>query len=410
MQVMRARLNQRPLVAAGVSRLVTDAVEQVTNIVEGMHATIASTALPFGKNADERTRGITGLVYGSIRLVNSAVRTSLDHALSLLPSGPLPGLPRPQWEALLAALNGVLGDYLSKTNNPLAIPMSLRRDGQALPLNATGLAAALPQPTEKLLVMAHGLCMNDRQWQRNGHNHGAALAREFGHTPLYLNYNSGRHISENGREFAELLETVIKFWPVPVSELLIVAHSMGGLVARSALHYGAEAGHAWPQRLRKLVFLGTPHHGAALERGGHWLQSMIGGSRYTAPLSRLGMLRSSGITDLRYGNLLDEDWQSSDRFRPGGSDSRKPLPLPAGVSCYALAATTGARDGDFKDRLLADGLVSLASALGQHAQAERSLTFAPANRWIGYGMNHWDLLDRPEVYAQLRHWLSVRGS
>ena len=109
----------------------------------------------------------------------------------------------PGREALLAALNGVLGDYLAAPSNPLAITMHLRRGGVALPLEREPLAAAIPDAGGKLLVLVHGLCMNDLQWRRKGHDHGAALARDLGYTPVYLHYNSGLHVSTNGRAFAE---------------------------------------------------------------------------------------------------------------------------------------------------------------------------------------------------------------
>src|SRR5439155_25889866 len=141
---------------------------------------------------------------------------------------------------VIAALNGVLGDHLAAQETPLAIETHWRCGGQALPLSRVALAAALPQASDKHVVLVHGLCMNDLQWQREGHDHGAALARDLGYTPLYLHYNSGLHISENGRQFAQLLETLIAHWPSPVEELVIVGHSMCGLVARSAWHYAKD--------------------------------------------------------------------------------------------------------------------------------------------------------------------------
>jgi pimeloyl-ACP methyl ester carboxylesterase len=221
---------------------------------------------------------------------------------------------------------------------------------------------------------------------------------------VYLHYNSGRHVSENGREFAEILERLVCQWPVPVEELSIVAHSMGGLVTRSAHHYGRQAEHQWPRRLRKIVFLGTPHHGAPLERGGNWLQALVGISPYTSPLSRLGRVRSAGVTDLRHGGLLDEDWRNADRFERH-RDARQHVPLPGGVACCAIAATTGRRRGDLKDRLIGDGVVPVASALGRHRDPDRTLNFSGEAQWIGYGMSHWDLLDRPEVYEKIRTWI-----
>jgi hypothetical protein len=253
----------------------------------------------------------------------------------------------------------------------------------------------------KLLVMVHGACMNDRQWCRNGHDHGAALERELGLAPVYLHYNTGRHISTNGHAFAALLERLVSAWPVPVDELVILTHSMGGLVTRSACHCADVAQYAWRRALRKIVFLGTPHHGSPLERGGNWIDALLGVSRYSAPLARLGKVRSAGVTDLRFGNVLDEHWQGRDRFEPA-EDRRSPLPLPEGVACYAFAAVrTEGRLGE----LGGDGLVPLHSALGRHECPEMRLLFPEAHLSTGIGLTHFDLLDHPDVYDVIARWL-----
>jgi pimeloyl-ACP methyl ester carboxylesterase len=392
----------------GVSRLAVDAVTGLTDLVETMHHNITSASSVAGVAPKGRTGGITGLVYGTIRGVTRLVGGGIDALLGQLGLMLGEGSSSPAREAVLAALNGVLGDYLAATGNSLAIPMRLHRNGLPLELTGEGLASAAPQPGEqpgKLLVLVHGLCMNDLQWTRQGHDHGAALARDLGYTPIYLHYNSGRHISTNGREFADLLESLVKAWPAPITELVIIGHSVGGLVARSACHAGHVSAHTWLRSLRKLVFLGTPHHGAPLERGGHWVDIILGVSPYTAPFARLGKIRSAGVTDLRYGNLLDEDWANRDRFAHA-RDHRTSVPLPDGVDCYAIAATTGDSAGDTKDRILGDGLVPLASALGGHVNPDRTLPIPEANQWIGYNMNHLDLLGKVEVYAQIKRWLA----
>ena len=400
----------RPADLHGVQRLAIDATLRMTDLVEAMHLNISRVPWIFGREAQGRTRGITGLVYGSIRTITSGVGDTLDAVLvpllKLLESAVDGAATSPAREAVLAAANGVLGDHLARSGNPLAIRMSLRHQGRSLDLRRSALSSAFPQASGRLLVLVHGLCMNDLQWQRNGHDHGAALARDGAYQPLYLHYNSGRHVSDNGRDLAALLETLLAQWPVPVRELVLLTHSMGGLLARSACHHAEQAAQHWPQALRKIVFLGTPHHGAPLERHGHGLQRLVGVSPYTAPLARLGMLRSAGITDLRHGNVLEQDWSGQDRFgRP--QDTRQALPLPAGVNCYAVAASTGNRAGDLKDSLLGDGLVPLDSALGQHAEARHCLSFAPEHQSLHYATSHWDLLDRPAVYQQLRQWLTA---
>jgi len=390
----------------GVSRMAIDATTGLIDLVEALQTRIARAPAGLGGPVVAgAVHGITGLVYKSIRGVTRAVGSGIDVVLAQL--GPMLGEMGSSTarEAVVAALNGVLGDYLAETGNPLAITMHLRQGGIPLELTPEGLAAAISSPSAKVVVLVHGLCMNDRQWKRKGHDHGAALARDLLFTPVYLHHNSGRHVSTDGQAFAELLEALVAAWPVPLEELVIVAHSMGELVVRSAHHAGTAAQHGWPRALRKLVFLGTPHHGAPLERGGHWIDLLLEKTPYTAPFARLGKIRSAGITDLRHGSVLDEDWQGRDRFAHG-EDPRRPVPLPEGVRCYAIAATTRKSAGDCGDRLPGDGLVPLASALGRHDDPRFALAFPEPNQWIAYDTGHLDLLSEPAVYERIRSWLA----
>ena len=387
----------------GAARLASEAASGIADLVEAMHLGIGGGPDVLGRPLAVPVRLLTRPVYGSIRLGIRLVGTAVDDALALLAPLLADRATSDAREAALAVLNGVLGDHLARSGNPLAIEMRLRSAGRPLDLEAGALRLAFPDATRRLLVLVHGSCANDLQWRRQGHDHGAALARGFGFTPVYLHYNTGLHVSENGRVFAELLEELCAAWPAPLDDLVILAHSMGGLVARSACHLGEAAGHGWRRRLHRLVCLGTPHHGAPLERGGNWIDVLLGVHRYSAPLARLGRIRSAGVTDLRFGNVLDEHWQGRDRFAHG-SDLRTPLPLPARVDCYAIAATTDPPGR--AARRPTDGLVPVDSALGRHARPELTLAFPEGHRWIAHGMTHLDLLCRPEVYARLGCWLA----
>ena len=233
-------------------------------------------------------------------------------------------------------------------------------DPERSPVDATG----------KVMLFVHGLCLNDEHWIRDGHNHGLVLATDLGYTPLYLRYNTGLPIAENGRVLAEMLESALRDWPQQPSELVIVGHSMGGLVARSACHHGSLAGHDWLQHLHKLVSIGTPHHGAPLERGGNWLEYAMDFSPYAAPFTRISTKRSAGITDLRHGSITDtmQDF----------------VPLPEAVECYAMAATLGKKQTQLGEKLIGDGLVPLYSALGRHKDPSRTLLFPQDHQWIGF--------------------------
>lgn len=379
------------------SRLAVDATQALTDVVEAMHHAVSPIE---GRGGAPRTSGITGLVYGSVRGIARVAGGGIDLALGRL----APLLPErrrsPAEEAVIAALNGVVGDRLHDSGNGLAIPMRFRAAGRALALEPEALRAQLQGATSRIVVLVHGLCMNDLQWARDGHDHGAALARDLGFTPVSLHYNTGRHISSNGAAFADAMEALLAAWPVPVRDVAIVAHSMGGLVARSAHHDATRRAMAWPRQLSKMVFLGTPHHGAPLERGGNALDLLLGLSRFTTPISRVGKLRSAGITDLRHGSVLDADWRGRDRFERGSR--RHPLPLPPGVRCFAVAATTAPLP---RARLPGDGLVPVDSALGRHADPQFDLGLPASRQWVAHATNHLQLQTSAPVYAQLRQWL-----
>jgi hypothetical protein len=388
----------------GVGRLAIDGVAGLADVVEAMHAAVVHLPTAVGRPAPARTTGLTGLVYRSVRGVTRLVGQGVEQSLSRLAPVLGASTASPQREALVAALNGVLGDHLEASGNPLAIRMQLRRDGVPLPLTRTPLAARLPHAGGKLLVQVHGLCMNDLQWRHAGHDHGAALARDFGYTPVQLHYNSGRRISTNGREFAGRLEQLVAAWPVPVEEITLLCHSMGGLVARSALDVAFGQALAWSKVPTRIVFLATPHHGAPLERAGSWADQLIAISPYSAPLVRLGQMRSAGIQDLRHGNVRDADWQGRDAL--DRIDARTPMPLPEPVRAYAIAATTQAPRSDGSHRTLrGDGLVPIASAFGEHPDRAFDLRIPESQRWVGHGLHHLGLLGSDAVYQRLARWL-----
>lgn len=399
-------MDKSDLVRGGLG-LAFDAVEGVTGIVEGMHRNIAAT--PLGQPPDGPATGIAGLVYACVRGVNSVLRGGVRHALA---EAALPDEQREtSREPWIAALNGIIGDHLERSGNPLAVSMRLRVDGYPLALTRAGISALIPDPTDRVLVLVHGLCMNDWQWTRvreggAHHDHGRALGAALGCTPLWLHYNSGRHISTNGRELAGLLDTLVDAWPVPLHAVTLLGHSMGGLVIRSALHAGAEAGAAWLAKVDRAVYLGSPHQGAALERVGNRLHAALTWSRYSAPLAGLGAIRSAGITDLRHGNVVDADWNQAGRFAHHG-DRRRGTPLTPGPEHFAIAGTLSADPAGVIAELLGDGLVHPSSATGQHPDPARALRFHGDRLRIFGATGHLELLSSADVYGQLARWLGA---
>jgi PGAP1-like protein len=311
----------------------------------------------------------------------------------------------------LGALNGAIGDALGGRRRELALPMTIRRRGRDISARPEDLAVEYPAAGGKLAVFVHGLCETDEAWhllplvREPGFrgSYGSRLTTDLGYTPLYVRYNSGLHISDNGLRLSVLLEEIAEGWPREVEEIALVGHSMGGLVARSACHYGELAGTRWTGALRHVFCLGSPHLGAPLEKAANVAGYALGRLPETRGLARIVNGRSAGIKDLRFGSCVEADWCDCDpdEFL---RDRCNEVPFLESATYYFVGATL-ARDADgLAGTLIGDLLVRFSSASGQGRS--RRIPFEIDNgRHVG-GISHFQLLNHPAVYEQIRSWLS----
>jgi pimeloyl-ACP methyl ester carboxylesterase len=388
----------------GITHLLVDATIGITDLVEDMQKQIVHPSFLPSTPIQKLITTIAGITYQNIRWGTLFIGKSLHKILEQLTPAISQIKASDKKEIILSVLNGVIGDYLEEKKNPLKIEMQFRYRLKSILLDRKSIRETYPNVNGKILLMLHGSCMNDIQWTRKEHNHGNIIAKELNKTPIYLNYNSGRHISTNGKNLNDCLEELVKNWPVPIEELVIIAHSMGGLVARSALYYGGQEQKNWTKHLKKIVFLGTPHHGSHVERKGNYLDIILEAIPYVKPFARLGKIRSAGVTDLRYGNLVDEDWQDNDRFERK-ADQRQHIPLPNQIEFYSIAAVIGKKTTTVSAKILGDTLVDVKSALGQHKNPDKNLLFKKENSWIVYENNHLDLLSNPKIMEKIKEWL-----
>lgn len=385
----------------GAAQLAVEAVVQVSRLAGAVHGGIQRVSTLTALGSPEAAGGIAGMVYRVVGGVTRVVGHSLDALLRRLPAEELQQGRSRRAAALLSALNGVLGDHLEATGNPLAIPMQLLHRGQRV-----AFVRPPAPPKTKLLVVLHGLCMSPQQWQPSDSADNQdtvlapidVLADQLGYCCLHLHYNSGRHIADNGRDLAQLLQQLTDAWAPKVESISLIGHSMGGLVARSACVQAQQAGLGWLTEVDKLITLGSPHLGAPLERAGNGVDHLLAALPLVAPFARLGKLRSSGITDLRHGCIVRPE---GDRFALG-----VPVPspaLPASVKLYVVAGSRSASSSVSRPR--GDGLVPVTSALGQHRQASRALHVPPSRQCLIHAVHHLELMYHPAVMQAVRGWL-----
>jgi pimeloyl-ACP methyl ester carboxylesterase len=284
----------------------------------------------------------------------------------------------------------------------LAQPMAVRVAGAAVRLEPDAVAAAFPDPTPCVAVFLHGLMETEFSWGAPD-TYGARLRRDLGYTPVYVRYNSGLHVSQNGRCLSELMDELVDAWPVEVERVALVGHSTGGLVARSACHCGAEEGAGWVKRVKQSVSLGTPHMGAPLEHAVHYLSAGLARLPETRPLANFFRRRSGGIRDLRQGSLVDEDWRDRDPDALRAAACAE-VPLLEGATHCFISATVTRSDRHPLGRLIGDTFVLKPSATGR--SRTRRVPFEDEFGMHLGGAHHFALLNHPAVYAQLRAWLA----
>jgi pimeloyl-ACP methyl ester carboxylesterase len=349
---------------------------------------------------------IARAAYGAVRLSTRAATSAAAFSIKVGTGNerrPLSGSRRGR--AAISALNALIGDQLEEKGSPLAIPMAVRHGGADLRCDPVEVRRAYRRPTARLAVFLHGLGETEERWRRGGPRHGgrgrlpfsAQLRRDFGFTPIDIRYNSGLHISRNGRHLSDLLEELSDVWPMVIDELVLIGHSMGGLVARSALEGGDAGGRRWQSRARHLITLGSPHTGVPLEKTVHVASRVLRALPETRPLATILDLRSAGIRDLRSGHFDDD-----------GSLPRRRSHVPSLPGCtYTFIAATLTRDPAHPlGRLGGDLLVRAESAAGRRRDGS---VVVPSDEVIQVGpLSHFDLLDHPLVYAQIREVLSRR--
>jgi pimeloyl-ACP methyl ester carboxylesterase len=304
--------------------------------------------------------------------------------------------------AVIAAITGLTGDRLEEEGSPLAQPMALRVKGEPVPLEPDALAEAFPNATPDIVVFLHGLMETEFSWG-TGETYGTRLERDLGYTPMTVRYNSGLHISQNGRCLSELMDELVAAWPVEVERIALVGHSMGGLVARSACHRGAEDGAAWAQLVKTSVSLGTPHLGAPLEQAVHYLSAGLARLPETRPFANFLRRRSGGIRDLRQGSLVDEDWRDCDPDALRAAACAE-IPLLEGATHCFISATVTRSDRHPVGRLIGDTLVLKPSATGR--SRTRRIPFEEEFGMHLGGAHHFALVNHPAVYEKLRVWLA----
>lgn len=285
---------------------------------------------------------------------------------------------------LQPVVNGFHGDAISVDHPELAIAMAVRVDGRnAVPED-------FADATGHLVVYVHGLAEDERAWSLRGRQPYGQRLLGLGLTPVYVRFNSGLHISDNGQALAALLDELVEAWPVPVESISLVGHSMGGLVARSACH----AGGAWTTSVTNVVTLGTPHLGAPLEKTVHVIDWVMRRVPEAEPIGRILANRSVGVKDLRFGSLVEDDWrdQDIDAFL---ANRCAEVPFLPDATYYWVAATLTRDTSHPMGRLVGDGMVRYPSASKVEGEGLH----------LG-GVGHLDLLTDDAVCEALREWLA----
>ena len=316
-----------------------------------------------------------------------------------------------------AIVNGLFGDKLDEGVSRWSTPMTIRAGDTVVARNGRADPDALARLTNvgpRICVLVHGLMSTESIWRfpdAPSTTYGTLLDDDHDVTVLSVRYNTGRHISTNGRELAVLLNNLMSAWPVRVKEINLIGHSMGGLVVRSACHYARLArplgrrfpiGRRWTSRVRRVVLIGVPNTGAQLEE----LVNSASAALWSMPIPATRLVglgldqRSAGIKDLRFGAILDEDWLEQD---PSGRHRTFPHRPPRlrRADHLVIAGTVTADPGHPLARWIGDALVTSPSASGRSTDGDlfRRATIRTFPR-----ITHNSLAHHRDVYDAITAW------
>lgn len=397
-----------PEEARAASALAGRAFAGATGVVGHTHLAATSWTLErlgLGRSARAH-RVLAGGVYSAIRTAGPLAARATGHAAAAgIDPDAQPVSATPRGSRLQAALNGAVGDHLASVSSALAVSMSVRHDGHDIPCDAPSLAAAFPDASSHVVVFVHGLCHEESSWTPPAEPDAArssyvdGLARDTDATPVLLRYNTGRHVSQNGADLSSLLTALCDAWPVPLTDLVLVGHSMGGLVIRSACAEATRDRAAWPARTRLIVTLGTPHTGAPLERAAAAAARVLERAEGTRGIARVFHSRSSGIKDLRHGLTSPTEWADCDQDACG-DDHRLPTSHLESAEHLVVAATVTPDPAHPLGRIVGDLMVPPASALGWSGDG-RHVPFPDGSERLVGGVTHLGLMRDAAVYEQI---------
>jgi len=258
----------------------------------------------------------------------------------------------------------------------------------------------------RICILVHGLVDDESTWSYNEGDYGMFLERDLNVSPFYLRYNTGLHVSTNRHKLSLLIQALLQTYPVEIQDITFVCHSMGGLVTRSALHYGVKSNLSWTQAVARVMFLGAPHQGSPWEKMGNILSSAFGSvpRPYMKLAERVVNLRSSGIKDLRYGYILEEDWQGENPDALWNNTKKKTLLLDW-ISYYNITGTRTANPSHPLAFCMGGALVRKPSAEGYSDSAEHHLNFPREHCYEFAGIRHTCLSKDPAIYEQIKIWM-----
>jgi len=313
---------------------------------------------------------------------------------------------------LIPIIHGLVGDTLAENNHSLTINMSFRKNRQDVTVEELCLEERLIGKGQHLVVFAHGLMGNEVIWQSNADEqslkYGTLLEQELGITSIYIRYNTGLHISENGKSLAQLLQQLFDVYGENISQITLLGYSMGGLVVRSAGYYANQQHHRWLTRLSSVILMSVPNDGAYLEQFGHLTTSILRKipNLPTRLVAEAIDQRSDGIKDLRHGWMVEEDWKHPDCHRLLNVPRTSVNPLP-GVTYHIIAGTIAQDEMSPLAVFFGDGLVSKHSALGKtfanhYQSSSQQITYQTFPK-----MNHATMLNNLEVYQYIKSLLTL---
>lgn len=294
------------------------------------------------------------------------------------------------------AVSSVVGDSFAGLVTTSEIQASFRSEGKDVGVEKV-LEDWKRSNRKKIMICVPGLFCDESLWTKNGEPSLAKTMEEEGYFPVFLRFNPGLHISDNGKKLLALLKSFLEHPDVRDLKADYISYSQGGLILRSAFYLAKQEAPEFSKRIGKVLFISSPDGGSYIEKAGFWLG--LGAEAFPVfPVQLIGFIgnqRSDAMKDLSHGIIREEDWKNGSHLGRYAKDVY--FGELDEIDAYQIYSLVSEKDGGNWSSWIGDGIIERPSLTILSEEVFRRKSDPESRVRCLTGLSHYQILPAAEL-------------